>query len=76
MIVEQLVPSRGTVELDTVFAGLRNGAGTAEPFAEGTITFFAEVSRRLGSGPGSDLWVVAHKQHKYGRFPENRVVSG
>jgi hypothetical protein len=53
MIVEQLVPSRGTVELDTVFAGLRNGAGTAEPFAEGTIAFFAEVSRRLGSSPST-----------------------
>ena len=53
MNVEQLVPARGSVELDTVFAGLRDGAGTAEPFADGTIAFFAEVSRRLGSSPST-----------------------
>ena len=53
MIVEQVVPDRGNVELDTVFDGLRDGAGTAEPFAEGTMAFFAEVSRRLGASPAT-----------------------
>ena len=32
--------------------------------------------RRMGPGPGGDLWVAAHQPHQYGRFPENRVVSG
>ena len=53
MIVEQLVPGRGNVELDTLFESLKDGAGTAEPFADGTLAFFAEVSRRLGSSPST-----------------------
>ena len=53
MIVEQLVPARGFVELDSVFSGLDDGAGIAEPFADGTIAFFSEVSRRLGSNPAT-----------------------
>jgi hypothetical protein len=53
MIVEQLVPPLGAVELDSVFDGLRGGAGVAEPFADGSLAFFAEVSRRLASSPST-----------------------
>lgn len=53
MIVEQLVPARGPVELDSLFSELRGGAGVVEPFADGTIAFFSEVSRRLGSSPST-----------------------
>jgi hypothetical protein len=53
MIVEQLVPARGYVELDAVFSGLDGGTGVVEPFADGTLAFFAEVSRRLGSSPAT-----------------------
>jgi hypothetical protein len=49
MIVEQLVPANGSQELATVLSGLRAGTGVAQPFADGTIAFFTEVSRRLGS---------------------------
>src|ERR1700690_1625161 len=53
MIVEQLVPPLGAVELDSVFDGLRDGTGVAEPFADGTLAFFSEVSRRLASSPST-----------------------
>ncbi len=53
MIVEQLVPARGPVELDSVFSGLRGGTGVSEPFGDDTLSFFAEVSRRLGSSPST-----------------------
>lgn len=49
MNVEQLVPARGLVELDSVFGELVDGTGVAEPFGEGIVEFFAEFSRRLGS---------------------------
>lgn len=53
MIVEQLVPARGHVELEAVLGGLDAGTGVAEPFADSTLAFFAEVSRRLGSSPAT-----------------------
>jgi hypothetical protein len=53
MIVEQLVPALGPVELDSVLDGLADGPGVAEPFADGTLAFFAEVSRRLSSSPST-----------------------
>jgi hypothetical protein len=53
MIVEQLVPARGPVELDSVFSGLSSGPAVTEPFADGTLAFFAEVSRRLASNPST-----------------------
>jgi hypothetical protein len=49
MIVEQLVPARGPVELDSVFSELTGGIGVAEPFGDDIVEFFAEYSRRLGS---------------------------
>ncbi len=49
MIVEQLVPSRGSVDLDSVLSGIQRGPGLVEPFAEGTLAFFTEVSNRLAS---------------------------
>jgi hypothetical protein len=49
MIVEQLVPARGPVELESVLSDLRDGARPRGPFEQGTIDFFAEVSRRLSS---------------------------
>ena len=53
MIVDQFVPARGPVELESVFTTLRDGPGVAEPYADATLTFFAEVSRRLGSSPST-----------------------
>ena len=53
MIVEQLVPARGHVELDLVFEGLRAGPGVTRPFADGTLAFFGEISRRLASSPST-----------------------
>lgn len=59
MIVEQLVPARGLVELDSVLSDIQRGHGVVEPFADGTLAFFAEISRRLGStaatAPMSDV---------------------
>lgn len=49
MIVDQLVPARGVVELDSVLDGIQGGPGVAEPFADGTLAFFSEVSTRLAS---------------------------
>jgi Acyl-CoA reductase (LuxC) len=51
MIVEQLVPARGDVDLDSVLAGLQADAGVIGPFADETVAFFAEVGRRLTSDP-------------------------
>jgi hypothetical protein len=53
MIVEQLVPARGLVELDSVLSDIQRGNGVVEPFADSTVAFFAEVSRRLGSNPAT-----------------------
>ena len=49
MIVDQLVPAHGLVELDSVLDGIHAGPGVTEPFADGTLAFFSEVSSRLAS---------------------------
>lgn len=53
MIVEQLVPALGAVDLDSVLARMADRSGAAAPFAEGTLAFFSEVSRQLGSSPST-----------------------
>jgi hypothetical protein len=53
VIVEQVVPPRGDVDLDDVLVRLDSTAEVLEPFAESTIAFFAEVGRRLATDPAT-----------------------